>query len=93
MCLAMPGLVVEIAGKTALVDFGGARRKARIDLLPDARTGEYVLVHAGFVIQRLDTSRAEELLQIFRDLPAHRSTLPGSNTEMSRRPPNRQKGK
>jgi hydrogenase expression/formation protein HypC len=69
MCLAVPGLVVKIADKTASVDFGGIRRPARIDLLPNVEAGEYVLVHAGFVIQRIETGEAESLLDGIVELP------------------------
>ena len=53
MCLAIPGRVTDIKGRTASVDFDGVKAPARIDLLPDVVEGEYVLVHAGFVIQRI----------------------------------------
>ena len=65
MCLAVPGRILAIDGMSARVDFCGAERIALIDLLPDLRTGEYVLVHAGFAIQRLEPSEADE---IFRQL-------------------------
>jgi hydrogenase expression/formation protein HypC len=65
MCLAVPGLVTGIEGKAAAVDFGGISRPARLDLLPDVTVGEYVLVHAGFVIQRMAVEEAEDLLSRF----------------------------
>ena len=60
MCLAVPGRIFEVAGMTARVDFCGAERTVLIDLLPDLKPGEYVLVHAGFAIQRLEPSEAAE---------------------------------
>jgi len=65
MCLAVPGRIFAVAGMTARVDFCGVERMVLIDLLPDLEPGEYVLVHAGFAIQRLEPSEAVE---IFRQL-------------------------
>ena len=65
MCLAVPGRIVAVDGQNATVDFSGVERRVFADLLPDLRIGEYVLVHAGFAIQRLETSEAAE---IFRQL-------------------------
>ncbi|MEA3229806.1 MAG: HypC/HybG/HupF family hydrogenase formation chaperone [archaeon] len=53
MCLAVPGKVIEIDGDTALVDYGGVLKKAKISLVtPDV--GDFVMVHAGFAIQIVD---------------------------------------
>jgi hydrogenase expression/formation protein HypC len=68
MCLAVPGRIVEIDGTNARVDFGGVTRDADLTLVPDASTGDYVLVHAGFAIERLDEAEAEETLKLFREL-------------------------
>ena len=62
MCLAVPGKVVSIEGMVATVDFGGVIHGIRIDLLPDAMVGEWVLAHAGFAIQRLLEDEAEETI-------------------------------
>lgn len=75
MCLAVPGRVIHISGKTASVDFGGIRRQVLIDLLPDVKIGEYVLVHAGFAIQRLETESAEDLLAGFAEVPDEAADL------------------
>lgn len=63
MCLAVPGKVLEVEEKTALVDFGGLRREVRLDLLEGARKGDYVIVHAGYAIQVLDQAEAERTLR------------------------------
>lgn len=63
MCLAVPGKVVKVEGETATVDFGGARRKVRLDLLSNVNIGEYVLVHAGYAIQILDEKAAAEMIR------------------------------
>ena len=68
MCLAVPARVTEIEGNTATIDIMGNTRSADITLLDDVTIGDYVLVHAGFGIQKLDPSDAEETLQIFKSL-------------------------
>ena len=68
MCLAVPARVTEIEGNTATIDIMGNVRSADITLLDDITIGDYVLVHAGFGIQKLDPSDAEETLQIFKSL-------------------------
>lgn len=68
MCLAVPARVTEIEGNTATIDIMGNVRSADITLLDDVTIGDYVLVHAGFGIQKLDPSDAEETLGIFKSL-------------------------
>ena len=55
MCLGAPGKVVEIEGTTALVDFFGVRRRVALDIVDEeVAVGDYVLVHVGFAIRRMD---------------------------------------
>ena len=68
MCLAVPGKIVAIEGTTASVDFGGVTRDVDLTLVPEASSGDYVLVHAGFAIQLMDEAEAEETLNLFREL-------------------------
>ncbi|MDV3104216.1 MULTISPECIES: HypC/HybG/HupF family hydrogenase formation chaperone [Thermococcus] len=68
MCLAVPGRIIEIEGKTAIVDFGGVKREVRLDLLPEAKVGDYVIVHTGFAIERLDEKRALEILEAWAEV-------------------------
>jgi hydrogenase expression/formation protein HypC len=68
MCLAIPGRVVSIEGRTAHVEFGGVARDLATDLLPDLAAGEWVLAHAGFAIQRMDAQEAAETLQLLAEL-------------------------
>jgi hydrogenase expression/formation protein HypC len=70
MCLAVPGLVESVEGRTAVVDFGGVKREAVIDLMEpgSVNPGTYVLVHTGFVIQILDKKEAEETLELWREV-------------------------
>ena len=70
MCLAIPGKIVEIDEKTqhALIDYGNnTKRKANISLV-DAKIGQYVLVHAGFAIQKVDPKEAQETLDVFHNM-------------------------
>lgn len=59
MCLAVPGKILEINGETALVDFGGIKKHANISFV-DCNIGDYVLVHVGFAIEKVDQKKAEE---------------------------------
>lgn len=68
MCLAVPGMVVEwvdreIPFARAQIAFGGVRREVNMQCVPDAAEGDYVLVHAGIAIIRIDSVEAERLLQ------------------------------
>lgn len=71
MCLAVPGQIVEIDEQdgvpTASVNFGGIEKRVCLQYLPDAVVGEYVVVHVGFAIQRLDEASALETLANFKE--------------------------
>ncbi len=62
MCVAVPAKVIEIEGNRATVAVAGAKLTTRLDLVPETQVGDYVLVHAGFAIQVMDTEEAEETL-------------------------------
>lgn len=66
MCLAIPAKILEIHDQWAKVDFGGAVREVNISLV-DANVGEYVIVHAGFAIQKLDEEAAKETLSLWHE--------------------------
>jgi hydrogenase expression/formation protein HypC len=68
MCLAIPMRVVEIDGFIAVAEVDGVRREARLDLLPEVALGDYILVHAGLAIARVDPEAAEETLTVLRQL-------------------------
>jgi len=68
MCLAIPGKIKSIENTTAKVDFSGVLREVSLNLTPEAKAGEYVLVHAGFAIQILDEKDAQETLDLFREM-------------------------
>jgi hydrogenase expression/formation protein HypC len=65
MCLAIPGKVISINGDRATVDYGGTVTEANISLVRPA-VGEYVIVHAGFAIEKLDVREAERSLREWR---------------------------
>jgi len=64
MCLGIPGKVVEIEKNVAKVNVGGFLREISLDLCPDVSIGEYVLIHTGFAIQKVDEREAEETLDL-----------------------------
>ena len=68
MCLAVPMKVVEIEGAVARVEEAGVRRLARVDLIEGVKVGDYVIVHAGIAIERLDRKEAEETLRLFEEM-------------------------
>lgn len=72
MCLAVPGMVMSLQEKDgttmAEVDFGGLRKEVCLEYIPDVAIGEYVIVHVGFAIQRLDEKSALETLSNFERL-------------------------
>lgn len=68
MCLAFPGKVVEIEGTRAEIDFGGFTKSVNMMLLPDAKIGDYVLVHAGFAISKTTEEDALETLDALRQV-------------------------
>ena len=68
MCLAVPLKLVEIHGTEALGEAMGTRRKIRVDFIPEPKVGDYVMVHAGFAIERLPERQALEDLETWEEL-------------------------
>jgi len=69
MCLAIPALVVKrLEGDDALIDLGGVRKSVSLALVPDAAEGDYVIVHVGYAISRLDPDEAQKTLALFAEL-------------------------
>ena len=66
MCIAVPGKILSIENNTAEVNFSGAKRKVALDLVPDAKKGDYVLIHAGFAIQKLEPRDAKKTLKLLK---------------------------
>ena len=72
MCLAVPGKITELrdAGgiHMATVDYGGITREACMAYLPEAKVGDYVLVHVGFAISQVDEAEAARTLELLREM-------------------------
>ena len=70
MCIAAPAHVIEINREDnfLVADFGGARQQAKIDLLPEVELGDYVLIHAGYAIEKLTEEAAKESLEAWEEL-------------------------
>jgi hydrogenase expression/formation protein HypC len=67
MCLAIPSRIVKIKNEIATIDVDGVRREASLLLLEEPRVGDWVIVHAGFAIHKIDETVAQETLQLLRD--------------------------
>jgi len=69
MCLAIPAEVIQIEDEMATVRVGAALRKASLMLLPEeAQLGDYVIVHAGFALHKIDPEEAQESLRLLREM-------------------------
>jgi len=68
MCLAIPARIIELEGDRAVVDAMGNRFKAKTTLLPDAKLGDLVLVHAGFAISMVDEEEAKKTWQLISEI-------------------------
>ncbi len=68
MCLAIPLQLVEINGKTAVGEVMGMRREIRVDFIEEPKIGDYVIVHAGFAIERLPEQQALDDLEAWEDV-------------------------
>ncbi|GIW53568.1 MAG: hydrogenase assembly protein HupF [Gemmatimonadales bacterium] len=71
MCLGVPGVVVEVRDKVATVDFWGARREIRLDVIDEpVQPGDYILNHVGFAIRKIPASEIQETLALYERLLA-----------------------
>ena len=68
MCLAVPVKIVSISGTEAEVDAGGVKRTVSIMLTPEARVGQYVLLHTGYAIGVVDEDDAQETLRLLEEM-------------------------
>ncbi len=68
MCLAIPALVKSIDGYMAEVDIDGVTRQASIQLTPEVKVGDYVLLHTGYAINVIDEDEAKETLKLLKEL-------------------------
>ncbi len=82
MCLAIPSKIIEINdNQTATVDVEGARRVISLMLIDDPQIGDYVIVHAGFAIHKIDETAAMESLQLLRQAASMASELEDGPSE------------
>lgn len=68
MCLAIPMKIISLTADKGVVEAGGMTYEASFRLLPDVKLGDFVIVHAGFAIQKLDVVDAEESIRLFNEL-------------------------
>jgi hydrogenase expression/formation protein HypC len=73
MCLAVPGKITSISGDDPLtrmgkIDFGGVLKEASLAYVPEAQLGDYVIVHVGFAISRLDEAEANQVFEYLREM-------------------------
>jgi hydrogenase expression/formation protein HypC len=68
MCLAVPVKVVSVEGNQAEVEIGGVKRRVSIVLTPEARVGDYVLLHTGYAISVINEAEAQETLKILEEM-------------------------
>ncbi|MDX6692807.1 MAG: hydrogenase expression/formation protein HypC [Blastocatellia bacterium] len=71
MCLAIPGKIIEIVdaeNQIAKVDVGGVRRNINTGMLDDTKVGDYVLIHVGFAMSKIDEREAEETLRVLKEI-------------------------
>jgi hydrogenase expression/formation protein HypC len=68
MCLGIPLKITSIEGKEALGELNGIKRKIRVDLINNLNINDYVMVHAGFAIEKIDETSALETLDIIQEL-------------------------
>ncbi len=68
MCLAVPALIKSIKGQQAVADIDGVTREISLQLTPEAKVGDYVLLHTGYAISIIDAEEAEETLKLLREV-------------------------
>ena len=68
MCLAIPLKLIEIDGKNAVGESMGMRRNLRVDFIPEPKIGDYVIVHAGFALERLPEKQALEDIEAWEEI-------------------------
>ncbi len=87
MCLAIPGKITEIYDQNSLrmgrIDFGGVIREACLEALPDAKVGDYTIVHAGFALNLLSEEEAQETLSTLNEIANIEAELGLDDTEIS----------
>ncbi|RTL47957.1 MAG: HypC/HybG/HupF family hydrogenase formation chaperone [Rhodocyclaceae bacterium] len=75
MCLAIPARIVAIDGDNGVVDMGGVRKEISLSLVEDVAIDDYVIVHVGYALSKLDPEEAEKTLALFAEMSAQDSLL------------------
>jgi hydrogenase expression/formation protein HypC len=81
MCLAIPGRILSVSGdeplmRVARVDFGGIVKEINLALVPEAGVGDYVVVHVGYALTRIDPKEADRTLALLAEADASRPAVP-----------------
>jgi hydrogenase expression/formation protein HypC len=85
MCLAIPGKIIEIVdaeNQIAKVDVGGVRRNINIGMIDDTKVGDYVLIHVGFAMTKIDEQQAEETLHVLKEIGEYDTEFDQFSTTM-----------
>ena len=68
MCLAVPLKIVSVDGKHAVGEAAGLSQSVRVDFIPDIVPGDYVMVHAGFAIEKVDSQQAQQTRDLYQEI-------------------------
>ena len=85
MCLAIPGKIIEMVdaeNNIAKVDVGGVRRNINTGMLDDTKVGDYVLIHVGFAMSKIDEREAEETLRILKEIGEYEVEVDGFSASL-----------
>jgi hydrogenase expression/formation protein HypC len=86
MCLAVPGQILQCAEQDGVrlgrVQFGGIVREVRLDFVPEAKDGDYVMVHVGFAISRVDAEEAQRTYQLLEQIDRVRDGVPSRSKRL-----------
>jgi len=66
LCLAIPAKIIKIKGEIAEVEIGGIRKETSIALVKDVKEGDYVLIHTGYAIGKINEEEAKELIELWK---------------------------
>lgn len=83
MCLAVPSKIISIDGDTAVIDVDGVRRETSLLLLEEPHVNDWVIVHAGFAIHKIDEAAAQESLRILKETVAELEAATGQRIDYS----------
>jgi hydrogenase expression/formation protein HypC len=87
VCLAIPGKILETQEQSGVrvgrVQFGGIVRQACLDFVPEAKVGDYVMVHVGFAISRVDAVEAQRTYKLLQEMGALEGELPPADQELT----------